>query len=192
MIIENKNEIKNKRNYMELVPKCNELYRTKGIELDKLIWHVLEKAMDKAESHKKELIKKKKRELSRAKTEEDIKAIEEKYKKIFDEVYDTSLIGVKPDKIVVPTNPDSDILEYLSREYLCIHPKYGIKIIVEAYNEYYNIGRKCVYSGKTIPPSSRYGRTKKYYSNKYKQRAYRERKRKNNGSGITKQGNSYL
>jgi len=186
MIIENKNEIRNKRNYMELVPKCNGLYRTRCIEPDKLIWHVLRKAMDKAESHKKKFINKKRKELSRAKTEEDVEAIEEKYKEIFGEIYDISLIGVKPDKIVIPTNPDSDMLEYLSRKYLYIHPKYGIKIIVEAYNEYYNIGRKCTYSGRTLPPSSRRGRPRKYYSNKYKQRAYRERKRKNNGSGVTK------
>jgi len=182
MIIENKIEIRNKRNYIGLVPKCDGLYRTKGIELDRLIWHVLEKAMDKAESHKKEFINKKREELSRAKTEEDVEAIEEKYKEIFEEEYDISFNGIKPDKIVVPINPDSDILEYLSRKYLYMHPKHGIKMIIEAYNEYYNIGRKCAYSGKTIPPSSRKGRTKKYYSNKYKQRAYRERKRKNKGS----------
>jgi len=186
MIIENKNEIRNKRNYVGLVPKFKGLYRTRCIEPDKLIWQVLEKAMDKAESHKKELIKKKKIELSKAKTEEDVKAIEEKYKKIFDEVYDTSLTGVKPDKIVIPTNPDSDMLEYLSRKYLYMNPKYGIKIIIEAYNEYYDTGGKCAYCGRTLPPSGGQGRTKKYCSDRCKQRAYRERKRKNNGSAVTK------
>jgi len=140
--------------------------------------------MGKAEIYKKEIIRKKERELSKAKTEEDVEAIEEKYKEIFDGVYDISLIGVKPDKIVVSINPDSDILGYLSRKYLYMHPKYGIKMIIEAYNEYYSIGRKCAYCGKTIPPSSRQGRTKKYYSNKYRQRAYRERKRKNKGSDV--------
>jgi len=186
MIIENKNEIRNKRNYMELVPKCNGLYRTRCIEPDKLIWHVLRKAMDKAESHKKKFINKKRKELSRAKTEEDVEAIEEKYKEIFGEIYDISLIGVKPDKIVIPTNPDSDILEYLSRKYLYMNPKYGIKIIIEAYNEYYGTGGKCAYCGRTLPPSGGQGRPKKYCSNSCKQKAYRERKHKNNGSGVTK------
>lgn len=162
--------------YFVLRPECTGRFRTGCIKPTKIIQPVLGKAMEKAEGYKKQLIQKNKRKIQRTTIPEQRKALEEQHTKAYKEVYDTSLNGIEPDKIMFPADAEA-LLEYLSKKYLFIHPNLGIKMILEAYHEYYGTGDKCEWCRKPII-SSPNGRKKKYCCDACRQKAYRARKRK--------------
>jgi len=161
------------------------------IDLNKLTKPVLELATKKAdklrEDTKKKVERLEKRLLpvedeseERFRREEAYEKVYVKYEGLDDDPYYT-LEGFN-----IPATEMNVLLAGLSRKYLKMNPKYGIPIIKGAYQEYYGTGRRCAYCGKIIPPSTGQGRTKKYCSDRCKQRAYRERKRKNKGSYIAR------
>jgi hypothetical protein len=137
---------------------------------------VLERAMTKTENYKRWLAQQEKRELKKAKTNKDKKHIKEKFNTIFDNVYDRSLIGLKTEQIIIPTDKHM-LLEALSRRYLFTHPKYGVPMIIEAYHEYYGTGAKCDQCGRTFTQPKK-GRNKRYCSDACRQKAYRWRNKR--------------
>ena len=82
------------------------------------------------------------------------------------------------------------LLADMSRKYLNVNPKDGIRIFKEAYDEYHGASTKCARCGKQIPGYGGSGRLRKYCSDKCKQRDYRARLSKNTKvnqvSGVTK------
>lgn len=153
-----------------------------NIDLNKLTKPVMALAMQKAEQERKRLearVKKLENKLLPIEDESEERfRREEAYDKAYcqleeyddDPIYTLSRLGIAPSR-------GNLLLAELSRTYLKVNPKYGIKCIMEAYNEYYDIGRKCAYCRKTIPPSSRKGRTKNYCCDACRQKAYRQRKK---------------
>lgn len=157
------------------------------IDLNKLKKPVLNVAIEKANKERQRL----KRQLTKLEKkllpDDDESAEQFKRAKEYDkayctmEEYDYDPIFTLPCLEISPSR-GNQLLAELSKVYLKVNPKYGIKIIVEAYNDYYQIGQKCAYCGKTIPPSSKKGRTKKYCSDACRQKAYRERQKNEDGT----------
>ena len=149
------------------------------IDLNKLTKPVIELAMKKAEEYKRNLLAKYKKEEKQAKTWKELEKLDRKWDRIIENVYDTSLVDDGVAKYVLDGIPcdDDSIIKYMARRHLFMKPDIGEKIIVEAYNEYYDIGLKCEYCGKMFTAKRR-GRKAKYCSESCKQMAYRKRKKK--------------
>jgi hypothetical protein len=66
-------------------------------------------------------------------------------------------------------------LRWFSCRNLKINSKVGTELIIEAYNEYYDIGAKCLICKRVFSPK-RTGRKAKYCSDACKQKAFRRRR----------------
>lgn len=150
------------------------------IDLNKLTRPVLNLAEQKAEDYKRRLSAKYNRDEKKQnfRNDKEQQIFEEKWQIVFDDVYDLSLVDRRiweKAMNICPTDGDS-LLAHLSRRYLYMNPKCGSKIIVEAYNEYHGKGAKCKRCGKIITQAKK-GRSKRYCSDKCRQRDYRDRRR---------------
>ncbi len=159
-----------------------------NIDLNKLTTSVLELAQQKAEAYKRKMVAKRARQEAKAQTDADYRRLERKWNKKFNEVYDLSLVD---DRAAAEASKrlsgdPEELLEYLSKRHLYMKPQEGIRILQAAYNQTYNIGKKCIQCGKIIPPSSRLGRTRKFCSNACKQKHHRQK----NKNKDTKDDNS--
>ena len=150
-------------------------YRVKDLDLNKLTWPVLNRAMKTACDYKKNLEEKENKELKKAKTEKEEEKIYEKYTRLHNKVFDMSLRGLDRDQIMVPATTDA-LLEYLSLFYLNANPKYGVKWILNDYHKYYGTGVKCAWCGRNFTPKKK-GRHSAYCGGACRQKAYRDRKR---------------
>lgn len=172
----------------------NNVVKTKygNIDLNKLTTPVLELAQQKAEACKRKMVAKRARQEAKAQTDADYRRLERKWNKKFNEVYDLSLVD---DRAAAEASKrlsgdPEELLGYFSKRHLYMKPQEGIRILQAAYNQTYNIGKKCKQCGKIIPPSSRLGRTKEYCSNACRQKHSRQKnknknKKNNDNSPVT-------
>lgn len=151
----------------------------RSIDLNRITMPVIELAMKKAEKYKQEMVRKYVEAVRNAKNWKELEEIDHTWNEKMEEIYDTSLCNDEIAKWILDSLPsdDTSILDYISRRYLLMKPEIGRNIIMQAYHEYYDIGRKCEYCGK-IFISRKSGRKAKYCSESCRQLAYRRRKRR--------------
>jgi hypothetical protein len=125
------------------------------IELNKLTRPVLDLAIKKADMAKRKASKTGASNL----------------RKPFDN-YSRKIENMQPSQVPEDHNL---LLRWLAIRYLKINSIFGAKLIIQAYNEYYNIGTKCLICKKSFSAKHE-GRKAKYCSDSCRQKAYRCRK----------------
>lgn len=151
-----------------------------AVDLAKLTRPVMRIARDMAEKERRRLTR------SANKTHKALLPIEDESEERFirEDAYDRAYCALEYYEDVysrlptlgIPVTPGNEILADLSRRCLNVNPVFGMRHIVDAYNDQHDIGTRCVYCNKIIPPTSKRGRSKKYCSASCRQRAYRQRK----------------